>query len=406
MRRPDHVYVQLSAVAAFAGTLAFTVTNIYRFTVAGLDPFQLVIVGTAMEAAVFLAEIPTGVVADLYSRRLSVLVGHVGMGIAFLVEASFPSFAGVLVGQILWGVAYTFTSGATEAWLAGEMGEPDEAALGKVLFRASRWSTVAVVVAAPLSLIVGDVNLRAPIIGAAALQFALAAFLLLRMEERHFERVPEPERTTWHRFSATVRDGLGVIRRSRTLVLLAVVIAVAGGSSEAFDRFHERHLLTDVGVPDLLEHGPLVTLAALTTVSALCGVAIAWWMERHLDRRGPAVRRWLKWLILAQAAGLAVFALSGSFLVAAVALLVIERTRSVRGKLFASWIIPLTPKAQRATVLSALEQCDSIGQVTVGPAMGVIGAAWSVPAAITTSAVVLAPAAAVVDRAQRPDSST
>jgi hypothetical protein len=79
---------------------------------------------------------------------------------------------------------------------------------------------------------------------------------------------------------------------------------------------------------------------------------------------------------------------------------VIERTRSVRSKLFASWIIPLTPKAQRATVLSALEQCDSIGQVTVGPAMGIIGGAWSIPASIVTSAVVLAPAAAAVRRAE------
>ncbi len=74
MRRPDDVYVRLSALAALAGTLAFTITNIYRFTVAGLTPFQLVVVGTAMEAAVFVSEIPTGVVADLYSRRWSVII--------------------------------------------------------------------------------------------------------------------------------------------------------------------------------------------------------------------------------------------------------------------------------------------------------------------------------------------
>jgi hypothetical protein len=106
------------------------------------------------------------------------------------------------------------------------------------------------------------------------------------------------------------------------------------------------------------------------------------------------------WLILAQSVALVVFAVTGSFAVAAVALVVIERTRSVRGKLFASWIVPLTPKAQRATVLSAFAQCDAIGQVTVGPAMGVIGSVWSVPAAIVTSAAVLAPTAVVVNRAQ------
>ncbi len=186
MRRPEHVYVQLAATAAFAGTLAFTITNIYRFTIAGLTPFQLVFVGTAMEAAVFLAEIPTGAVADLFSRRLSVIVGHAGMGIAFVVEAAFASFVGVLVAQVLWGVAYTFTSGATEAWMAGELGEPDEATLAQVFFRASRWSTIAAVVAVPASFLLATVSLRLPLLLAAGVQLGLVAFLLIAMVEDHF----------------------------------------------------------------------------------------------------------------------------------------------------------------------------------------------------------------------------
>ena len=112
---PDRLYVANAAVAAFVGTLAFTITSIYRFRTAGLDPFELVLVGTAMEASVFVFEVPTGVVADIYSRKLSIVIGHLGMGVAFLVEASWPSFAGVLVAQTLWGLAYTFTSGATVA---------------------------------------------------------------------------------------------------------------------------------------------------------------------------------------------------------------------------------------------------------------------------------------------------
>lgn len=403
MRRPEQVYVRLSATAAFAGALAFSITNIYRFRSAGLTPFQLVFVGTAMEAAVFLSEIPTGVVADLFSRKWSVVVGHLGMGAAFLVEGSFATFAGVLVAQILWGVMYTFTSGATEAWLAGEMGEPDERALGRVLFRSSRWSTLAALVAVPSSLLLGTISLRVPILLAGMVQLALGVVLAAAMVEQHFERANDDDRSTWHRFAGTVRDGMRVIRRRRTLLLLAVVIAVAGGSSEAYDRYRERHLLEGIGVPSWFGHSPLVTLAVLFTASSLIGVAVAWWMEHHIDRRGPSVRGWIVWLMLAQAVALLVFAFGGSFAVAAAAVVVIDRTRSVRSKLFASWIIPLTPRAQRATVLSTLEQCDSVGQVTVGPTMGVIGGVWGLPAAIATSAVMLVPAAGVVRRAHAGD---
>jgi DHA3 family tetracycline resistance protein-like MFS transporter len=403
MRRPDEVYVRLSAMAALAGTLAFTITNIYRFTVAGLTPFQLVVVGSAMEAAVFVSEIPTGVVADLYSRRWSVIIGHAGIGASFVAEASLPSFGGILFAQILWGVAYTFTSGATEAWLAGEMGEPTEGALRRVLFRSSRWSTVVSVVALPTSFILGAVSLRLPIAIAAGVQFALVGYLLVAMTEDHFERAALDERSDWQRFRATTGEGLRALRRSRTLRLLAVVIVVAGGSSEAYDRYGERHLLRDVGVPTVAGHGPLVTLSIVFTSSSLCGVFIAWWMEHHVDRRGPGIRKWLVWLITVQAVALIVFALTGSFLVAALSVIVIDRVRRVRQNLFASWIIPLTPKANRATVLSVFSQCDAVGQVTVGLGMGVIGGLWSVPAALVASAMVLAPTAAVVAAARRSD---
>jgi hypothetical protein len=50
---------------------AWVVVAVYLVREAKLDPLQLVLMGTVMEAAVFVFEIPTGVVADLVSRRLS-----------------------------------------------------------------------------------------------------------------------------------------------------------------------------------------------------------------------------------------------------------------------------------------------------------------------------------------------
>ena len=35
-----------------------------------------------------------------------------------------PNFAVLLVASALWGLGYTFTSGATQAWLADEMSFP------------------------------------------------------------------------------------------------------------------------------------------------------------------------------------------------------------------------------------------------------------------------------------------
>ena len=88
-----------------------------------LDPLQLVLIGTVLELSVFLFEIPTGVVSDLKSRKLSIIIGYILIGIGFLIEGLFPYFITVLVAQIAWGIGYTFTSGSQQAWIADEIGE-------------------------------------------------------------------------------------------------------------------------------------------------------------------------------------------------------------------------------------------------------------------------------------------
>jgi DHA3 family tetracycline resistance protein-like MFS transporter len=52
----------------------------------------LVLVGTVLEPSVFIFEIPTGIVADVYSRRLSIIIGQVLIGLGFMVEGLFPVF--------------------------------------------------------------------------------------------------------------------------------------------------------------------------------------------------------------------------------------------------------------------------------------------------------------------------
>ena len=161
MARPDRVYLTIAATAAFVSATAFTIAPLYRIRTAELGNLQLVLVGTFMEAAVLLFEIPTGVVADRWSRKWSVITGHAGMGVGFLIEAAVPTFAGILVGQVVWGIAYTFTSGATVAWVSGELGDPDRAVLARLFMRGSRIGSATALVAVPLSFAIG-INISLP----------------------------------------------------------------------------------------------------------------------------------------------------------------------------------------------------------------------------------------------------
>jgi len=117
------LYIGLQFFNSLFFSMIFVVTSFYEATVAGLSGLQLVLVGTTVELTILLFEVPTGVVADAYSRRLSIIIGYFIMGLAFIVEGLFPFFAPIVLAQVLWGIGYTFTSGATQAWLSDEIGE-------------------------------------------------------------------------------------------------------------------------------------------------------------------------------------------------------------------------------------------------------------------------------------------
>ena len=104
-----YLFVEVAASAFFS--MMFVSMSLYEVTVAGLTPLQLVLVGTTVELSVFLFEVPTGIVADVYSRRLSIIIGYLVMGVGFLIEGLFPFFVPILLAQVLWGLGYTFTSG-------------------------------------------------------------------------------------------------------------------------------------------------------------------------------------------------------------------------------------------------------------------------------------------------------
>ena len=116
---------------------AFTVIMVFQVTEVGLNPLQLVLLGTTLEVTALLFEVPTGVVADVYSRRLSVIIGVFIIGVGMAMQA-LPTFGLLLLAQVVWGIGYTFTSGATDAWLVDEVGDQNA---GEVFLRASSTSS-------------------------------------------------------------------------------------------------------------------------------------------------------------------------------------------------------------------------------------------------------------------------
>jgi MFS transporter, DHA3 family, tetracycline resistance protein len=58
--RPYPFYLYISGAFTLCITLYATIASVYRIQTAGLNPLQLVLVGTVLEIAVLTFEVPTG----------------------------------------------------------------------------------------------------------------------------------------------------------------------------------------------------------------------------------------------------------------------------------------------------------------------------------------------------------
>ena len=69
------------------------------------------------------------------------------------------------------------------------------------------------------------------------------------------------------------------IRASRVLLILAVALFLAGGASEAYDRYVEKYLLVDLGVPGWPGWSALTWMAVVGCTSAALGIVVPWWFS-------------------------------------------------------------------------------------------------------------------------------
>jgi len=390
------VYYGLS----FGGHLpTWVVMSVYLVRELHLSPLQLVLMGTAMEGAVFLFEVPTGVVADIYSRRLSIILGYLGMGAAWVAVGLVSAPWLIIALWAFWGFSYTFTSGAEQAWITDEVGAENVAS---IFLRAARFGQVGSVIGLILQVAVGVASLRAGVILGGVFTIAVGLGCILFMPETGFVRRPRGERASaFAELRTTAVRGGRFARAQRIIVLLIGVELFMGTSSEAFDRLKEAHFLRNVGLPGVGSLDPVIWFGIFWLAGMLLNIAAIGSLIRRVEHGGrEVVARFLFGFTLLELAAMLVFALTGETWVAIGGLLGVFFARNMQGPLYDTWLSEqITDSSIRATVFSLTGQANAIGQASGGPVLGAIGNVWGIPAALTTGALSIGPALGLYGRA-------
>ena len=382
-------YLLFSAITAMCFSLVATVMIVYHIETVHLNPLQLILVGTTLEVACFIFEIPTGIVADVYSRKLSIVIGGVLTGVGFILEGSISSFIFVLVAQIVWGLGSTFISGSLEAWIAEEEKDKD---LDKIYIKGAQAGQIGSVIGIVLSTVIANFSVRLPIIVSGVLFIILALFLWLYMPENNFKPSAPGDLNTFKKMVYTFKSGLKFVKSKSIIMILLAVTLFYGLSSEGYDRLSNAHFLQDTTLPKLGNLSSVTWFGIFGILGMILSFIVMHFMAKNLKNEDNRKNgKLLLCINILYISSMLIFALTRNFSLMLIAYLATNTFRIINKPIFSAWLNGHIDDNSRATVLSINGQMNSLGQILGGPIIGIIATNISVSIGIVCTSLLVAP---------------
>ena len=197
----------------------------------GMEPWQIATLFVVWSVTSLLLEVPSGVLADKYSRKRLLFWGQIIRALGYAIWIFFPNFVGFLVGFILWGIKGALTSGTFEALLYDELKkQKQESQYTKVLGGTRASALVAILIASALA---------SPAIAlgyAAVLWISIGAVLVSGFIVLTFPKAVSVESTHEQEYftilKAAVQDAFKNKALFRIIVFLTLVFAIGGALDE------------------------------------------------------------------------------------------------------------------------------------------------------------------------------
>lgn len=380
----QNFYYTLTSSRSFFIQMVFTLNAIYYVTQAELNALQLVLIGTIMEVSVLLFEMPTGLFADHFGRKRSLAFGTLVIGLAHVLEGSTPEFWAIAVASAMWGIGWTFISGAEQAWIADEL---NAKSLEKTFLRGSQFSSLARFAAILASVTIAAIwSVQIAIIVAGIMLIVMAVWAFIKLPETKFVRVTREKGVSGvtHMVN-TIKAGVSQIRGNTVLVSIAMVTLFWGLASEGFDRLYGAHFIVDY---QLSESETVYWFGTFYAVAFLLNIVVLRFVERHVKGRYAHVLLITNTVLIAT---MIAFAWTGHFWVAVAMFWVTSALRNVNYPLMSIVTNERIESKGRATTLSMFGQLDAFGQIAGGPLVGMLALYTSIAGGITSSASLILP---------------
>lgn len=355
-------------------------TSLFMVVDAGLTPAELLIIASAQGVAAMIFELPAGVIADAVSRKWAIVIAHALMGTAMITTGLFGSFWPLLLSQMLWGISWTFSSGADVAWITDELDRPD--LITSVLTRQARYqlggAAVGLIMVGGLATLVGR---PVAIVGAGAAMLVLGVVVALTFPERNFT----PIRTDHVRAAlAIARRGARLATLDRTILTLVVITILVNGAADSFGRIYPVRL-TELGFPT--GNDGTLWFTALGIGALIAGASALLAVERRIHSE-PGARGAMIMAAVAGVLSLALLAAAPTLTLAIIAVLIASGVAMPLIRTVTTiWVNRRTTSDVRATVHSFLAQAEYAGEILCTAALAALSGLAGAGGAILLAAL-------------------
>jgi MFS family permease len=402
-RRVQRTYLLLTLLSTLAASFIWGINTLFLLD-AGLNNAEAFAANAFFTAGMVIFEVPTGVLADMWGRRTSYLLGAATLLLSTLLylgmwQAKAPLW-GWAIASILIGLGFTFFSGATEAWLVDALAFSGfKENLESVMARGQIVSGAAMLTGSVAGGFIAQVtDLGVPyIIRSALLGLTLvAAFFLMKDLGFSPDRSKGPLEEIRNVVGASLDNGW---RNPPVRWLMLAALCAGGVDIFAFYAL-QPYLLELYG--DTQAFGIAGLAAAIVAGTEMVAGLVVPLVRRLLSRRTHA----LMLTSLLGTACLALMGLTSSFWVAIALLVVWGLTFSASVPIRQAYINGIIPSQQRATVLSFDNLMASAGGVAAQPALGRAADVWGYPSAYVLSGAIQLAALPFLALARREDAAS
>lgn len=349
------------ALIQFLTNLTFYSTVIVAFQSGrGLTYTEIFWMESILSAAVFLGEVPAGLLADRFGHRRMLILGQVLFVCSYVMFALAHGFWPFALSSVLFGAGLACISGCDTALLYESLPQTDRDRLGTPVFSLmSAASSAGFFCGLVAGSFMGQTDPTLPVyINVLPMALALGASFLLRSGTGPADGHEEPVRV-----SALIRQTVDLLRLKPGLVALSLFGSAAFALVNAVFWFNQP-LFAQAGIA-VAWFGPLTAAAVGMGMLAALAAPRA---ERLLGARGA-----LAFACVAPGLAYLAFGLVGSPLPAGLLVMAVVGGSAWRQPILRSELNRQIPDGARATMLSTLSFLGTLAGIALNPLVGRAG---------------------------------